>query len=408
MPLSNPFSPPRREYRLTGGRKIGQTVFGVVFVIFAAFSFEKAADPLGREFALPVAVLFLAPAIVNLLQTWRSRLVLENDVIELHSAFRVHRALRDEIEGFRTIKNRNGSWTRLYLRQGRGAFNVPNFFTGDADFKEWLEQIPDLDQRDAHEIEKAVASHDSSASSPANGSHTFDRAKGWAIGLSVLAGAASIPVIWVSYAPAYRAALALLLACTPVGIILLHRFPLSFTAFRRKPDPRADLAFLIIWPGIAMMFSYQTANDSSHLVDIFQLAPGVLIVLAGYVAALFPTAWKNPSRGGIFFSVVVMGAMYSIGLVHAVNTLPDASKPLLYETSILKMRVSQSSKGTRYYLRVAPWGPIAYPDDVSVPKGTYDASHTGDPACFGLHPGVLRAPWYTSIPCAAPHVSAAP
>ena len=157
-----------------------------------------------------------------------------------------------------------------------------------------------------------------------------------------------------------------------------------------------------------MMFSYQTANDPSHLVDSLQLVYWVMIILAGFVATLVQIAWKSPSRGAIFFFIVLTGGMYSIGLVNAVNTLPDRSEPRLYRTSILKMHESHSSKGTRYYLGVAPWGPIIYPDDVDVPKRTYDASHVGDPVCFGLHTGALRAPWYTLIPCAVARVPAVP
>lgn len=315
--------------------------------------------------------------------------------------FRIHRATRDEIEGLRTIQNQYGRWTRVYLKHDQGAFNVSDSSTGEDDLKEWFKGIPDLDQRDADEIEREVSSQDSPALPDTDSSKTFDQAKAWAIGLSVLAGAVSIPVMWVSYTPVYRAALVLLLACPPVGIILLHRFPLLFTAFRRKPDPRADLGFLIVWPGIGVMFSYQTANDPSHLVGSLQLVFWVLLIFAGYSAALFQTAWKSPSRGGVFFAVVLLGGMYSIGLVNGVNSLADTSAPHLYQTSIVKMYESHSSKGTRYYLRVSPWGPIVYPDDVDVPRSTYKLTRVGDPVCFGLHPGFLRAPWYTVVTCSA-------
>jgi hypothetical protein len=184
-----------------------------------------------------------------------------------------------------------------------------------------------------------------------------------------------------------------------VAIILLHRFPLLFTVFRRKPDPRADLGFLIIWPGVGVMFSYQTANDPSHLVDHLQIFYWILLIFAGFVAALFQIAWKSPSRGAIFSAIVLFGGMYSIGLVNAANSLPDMSAPHLYQSWVSKMYESQSSKGTRYYVRVDPWGPITFPDDVDLPRDTYETYHVGDPVCFGLHPGFLHAPWYTSMPC---------
>lgn len=329
MPTLDPNSATRREYVLTNGRKINRTLLAAVFLIGAGFFFKLAINPIGREFALVVGVISLAPGMMLLLQSWRSRLILEGDVIEVHSAFRVHRASRDDIEGLRTIENQYGRWTRVYLKHDQGAFNVSDSFTGDDDFKEWFKGLPDLDQREADKITREVRRQDSPGLPDTDSSNTFELAKGWAIGLSIFAGAVSIPVIFMNYAPVYRAALILLLACPPAGIVLLHRFPLLFAAFRRKPDPRADLGFLVMCPGAAVIFSYQTSNDPSHLVDSWQLGYWILLVFISFVAALFQTAWKSPSRVAVFLAVALLGGMYSVGLVNASNTLPDKSTPHL-------------------------------------------------------------------------------
>jgi hypothetical protein len=91
--------------------------------------------------------------------------------------------------------------------------------------------------------------------------------------------------------------------------------------------------------------------------------------------------------------------MYSMGFVNSVNTLLDHSRPNRYETWVLKKSESHSSKGTRYFLRVAPWGSISYADDVDVPMHTYNETRVGDPVCYGLHPGFLHGPCYTSVSC---------
>ena len=397
----------RRQYALTTGRKLNYAVLALALLIGAGFFFKLAIDPVGRVFALVVGVIFLAPGIMLLVQSWRSRLVLEGDVIELHSAFRVHSAGRDEIKGLRTIENQYGRWTRVYLKHDQGAFNVSDSFTGEDDLKEWLEGLPDLDQHDSDEIKKEVSSQDSPRLSDTDSSNAFDLAKVWAVGLSIVAGVVTIPVVFVNYAPIYRIAVVLLLACPLMGIILLHRFPLLFTVLRRKPDPRADLSFLILWPGVGVMFSYQTANDPSHLVDGLQPAYWVLLVFTGFLAVLFQTAWKSPSRGASFFAIALLGGMYSIGLVNAANSLPDKSAPGVYQTSVHRMYESQSSKGTRYYLSVAPWGPMIYEEDVDVPRGTYNKVRVGDPICFGLHPGFLQFPWYALMPCPTGQIHAA-
>jgi len=375
-----------------------------MFLGGAGFFLKLAIAPVGREFALSIAFIALVPGMALLLQAWRSRLILDGDTIEVHSALRVRRARRDEIEGLRVMRNQYGNWTRVYLKDNQGAFNISDSFTGDADLRKWLKGLPDLDRRDADEVAKEQHDNDAIGLPASHNSNRVAAAKQWGMGLSILAGIASIPVIFVSYFPVYSAALIVLLALPPLGIVLIHRSPLRFTLFKRKPDPRADLGFLILWPGIAMLFSYQTSNDPSHQVNWLQLIYWVLLASTAFIGGLFQTAWKNPARAGALFGVIFFGFMYSIGLVNTINTLPDRSAPTRYKTWTVGMHVSHSSKGSRYYLRVAPWGPIPYRDDVDVPSSTYEAFHVGDPICFGLHPGFLHSAWYTLVPCPAQRI----
>jgi hypothetical protein len=126
---------------------------------------------------------------------------------------------------------------------------------------------------------------------------------------------------------------------------------------------------------------------------------GVLVVLLAYLAAVLPSAWKSPSRGAVLCFLIITGGMYSMGLVNSVNTMLDHSTPQHYETWVLKKSESHTSKGTRYFLTVAPWGSISYPDDVDVPMDAYNKTRVGDRVCYGLHPGFLHGPWYTPVDC---------
>jgi hypothetical protein len=389
-----------RKYTLTTGRKISQSVFSGVFFIGAGFFLKLAVDPIGRDFALTIGGVSLVLGLTLILQTWTSRLILDGDQIEVRSVFRSHCATRAEIEGLRKIENQYGRWTRICLKQDLGSFTVSDFYTGNDVLQEWFKGIPDLDVHEADEITKAVGLEESSKQQKANASNAFTLPKAWAIGLSVLVGAVSIPVMFISYTPIYNASLIVLLACPIAGILLLRRFPLLFTIFKRKPDPRADLGFLLIWPGIGVAFSYQNSNDPTHLVETFQLIYWVLAVLLSFIVAILPPVWKSPSRWAVLIFLLITGGMYSMGLVNSVNTLMDYSTPQPYMTWVQKKSESHSSKGTRYFLRVAPWGPISYSDDVDVPMRTYNETQIGDIVCYGLHPGFLRGAWYTSIGCA--------
>jgi hypothetical protein len=389
----------RREYSLTTGRKIGQSLYAGVFLVGGGFFLKLAFNPIGRDFVLAIGGGSLILGLALIAQSWSSRLILDGDRIEMRSAFRTHSATRAEIEGWRKIKNQYGSWTRVYLRQNLGSFSVSDFFTGNDNLMEWFKGLPDLDGRDADEITKEVSLHESSTQDETGASKAFGLAKAWAIGLSVLTGVVSVPVIFVIYAPVYKTSLIVLLACPIVGVLLLRRFPLLFTVFKRKPDPRADLGFLVTWPGFGVIFSYQTSNDPTHLADFSQLIYWALAVLVCFLAVLFPAVWKSPSRWAVLFFLIITGGMYGIGIVSSVNSMLDQTSPRPYETWVLKKSESQTSKGTRYFLRVESWGPIRDPGDVDVPMRTYNKTRVGDPVCYSLHSGFLHAPWYISTSC---------
>ena len=94
----------------------------------------------------------------------RSRLTLDGSQLELRSALRTHTAERSEIEGLRKIKNQYGSWTRVYLKEDRGAFNVSDSFTGSDDLNEWLKGLRDLDERDAADMTRQIGTQNWSGS----------------------------------------------------------------------------------------------------------------------------------------------------------------------------------------------------------------------------------------------------
>jgi hypothetical protein len=250
----------RCGYRLKTSQRLVYLAYASVFIVGAGFFFKLAIDPIGRDFALLVGLvsLTLGSTIVSL--AMRSQLILEGSRIELRSALRTFTADRSEIDGLRTIDDQYGLRTRIYLKENRGAFNVSSSFTGDDDLKEWLKGLPDLDRRDADTITQQVDNQNSLRPVDNGTSNALKRAKAWAITLSIIAAILSIPVLYVSYTPLYTASLALLALFPLLGIVLMHRLPLLFTVFKRKTDPRADIGFVLIWPGVGMALSLDAAT----------------------------------------------------------------------------------------------------------------------------------------------------
>jgi hypothetical protein len=383
-----------REYRLATSKIVGRLAVAAVFLCGAGFFFKAAiGHPIGGwEVPAVFGSFFFFPGLYIVSRAIRSRLIIDGDRIEVRSALRTFNAHRNEIEGVRTIQNQYDRWTRICLKEDRGSFNVSESFTGNDDLKEWLKGLPDLEERDANQITQQISNQDCLEGTGDERFSVLKRAKAWTIGLSIAAGIVSICAL-LPYTPIHTPATVLLALFPPLGIWLVRRFPLLFTIFKRKADPRSETVILFVWPAIALVMSFET-SDPTHLVDPSQLICWALLALACYVAALFRIAWDNPSRWNIFPALLIFGSMYSIGLIHAADTLPNHSVPLLYRTKVLKMYESRG-----FYLRLAPWGPIEDWDDVDVTRRVYQQVKVGDQICTELHPGFLHAPWYTLRPC---------
>jgi len=393
MSLIVPVSTTRREYKLSSSRRLSHAIWATIFLAIAVFFFKLSTDPYGRDFALCIGAIAFTTGVYFALLSFRSQLTLDGDVMELRSALRVRRINRTEIEGLRTLSNQYGTWTCIYSTDGHSAIKISDYFNGKEDIAEWLKGAPDLDQRDADKITEKINRQETEAA--------LNGAKTQSFILSIFAGIVSLPVMFICYAPVYKTALILLLACPLIAIVLLKRRPLFFTLFRKKLDPRADLGFLVAWPGIGILFSYQNATDPAHLIDSAQIFLWALFIFACLLFAILRIIWKSTSRVGILFFMVISGGVYSLSVARTINSLSDTSASHIYQTRILRMYSRSGSKGERYFVSVAPWGPTGGDDDVNLPLHDYRKLHVDDNVCYELHSGFLHARWYISTPCPA-------
>ncbi len=387
----------RHEYRLSTVGRLRYLGLAAIFLIGSGFFFKAAVHPIGRDFVLVVGILFLIPGFILVTISFRSRLILERNQLELRSPFRTCSATREDIEGLRTVKNQYGRWTRICLKQDRGAFNVSDSFTGNAELNAWLNGLPDLDERDAAQISSQIQSDDSLGATENQRLNVLKRAKTWIVVLSVAELLFTVFAL-MHYAPLHNVSMIFLAILPLLGMLLVRRYPLLSTLFKSKNDPRSDVGLIVLCPGVGMLLSYQFGSDPGHLVDFFQLNYWILFALVCFVAAFFRFAWSNSSRWGALAGLVIFGGMYSIGLVNAANTIPDRSSTGHFRSEITQ-KYEAHGKNASSYLRLAPWGPMVYYDDVAVPKSVYEELNIGDQVCIALHGGFLHAPWYTVAAC---------
>ena len=210
-----------------------------------------AAQQSQKAFLPLLAILPSAFGLYLIVLAIRARLVIDSSHIEVRGLFREQSAELNDIEGYRTINTRNGSFWRLQLKQGRGSIKVQKWFDCD-DLRTWRQQLTDLDERDRNTLLEEIKHAQDLGATPNERLNALKQANHLNIALSAVAIAAA--VVFFFYQGQVRLAAAIILALVPAMVLyLMHKEPLLYTVGKPKRDPRTDLTIAILVSGIGLM-----------------------------------------------------------------------------------------------------------------------------------------------------------
>jgi hypothetical protein len=385
----------RHEYRLKAWQRIFYALLGGALIIGGAFlAWKIISEPDGFFLAL-IMMLFPVLGLYVLAWSLRSRLVLEGTRIEVRGAWKESTTDLSEIEGYRIMRTRNGTYTQLYLKERHGKITVSQAFNIDDDYRVWFRQLTDLDERDQQALLEEISKDADLGSTPEERLAALKTAKTWSFIAIVVAVAAAIGLNFGAVMLHMPSAVALALA--PVAVLFLMRqSPLLYVTFKRKSDPRADLGLVLVAAGFGLALRVSSVEFVSMKPLIFLT---VFIALV-YIAAFFDSARKGSPIAATVIALLVVVASYSFGLVIVADTLLDHANSSTYIVPVTGKHTT-SGKSTSYYLELAPWGPLPEPNEISVSSGLYSGTAAGDAICLALHPGRLRAAWYQLAECPA-------
>lgn len=219
------------------------------------------------------------------------RVWLSNEIhIEVHGAFRQRSAELNEIEGYRTINSRNGSYTQLCLKEGRASITVPSSFATDDAYSIWFSKIPYLDKRDRDAMLEEISQQQDLGATPEERLASLPQAKTWSIFALIAACAAAAAADWGP--PALQQPFAAVLVILPIVLaFLIQRSPLLYIVFKRRTNPRAELSFAIF----AASFGLLLCARGVHLVSMRSMSLVMILVAIAFCAALFvPIAKVRP------------------------------------------------------------------------------------------------------------------
>jgi hypothetical protein len=390
-------APSRHEYRLKTWQRVFFLLLGAAAIVGGAFLAWKITSEPGPGSSGLALTMLLFPLLGLYLLAWalRSRLIIDGTRIEVRGALKESIADLSEIEGYRIISTRNGTYTLLCLKEGRGKITVSHAFDTDDDYRAFFQQLTDLDKRDKDAVLDEISKDAELGSTPEERLAALKKAKLWNIITVVVAVAAAIGLNFGADSLHLLSALALALA--PVVVFFwLRQSPLLYVAFKRKSDPRADVGGVLLASG----FGLALGISRFEFVSLKPLVLLMVIVGLAYIGAFFNSVRKGSPLAATIIALLVVAASYSFGLAIVADTLLDKATASTYIVPVTGKHLT-SGKSTTYYLDLAPWGPLQEPNKISVSSSFYSDISAGDEICLALHPGRLHAAWYHLAACPA-------
>jgi hypothetical protein len=201
---------------------------------------------------------------------------------------------------------------------------------------------------------------------------------------------------WVMLYPKPYDAAILTAMLFPVGvaaIIIVYKGTIKLNAEDEKPYP--NLSYSATAPGAALALR--------AFLDFEILSyPTWLWYCLGIVSLTLSTAFLRSTKEINFKAWSDLAAvlylsfmlyMYLYGAYMMMNCEYDSSKPQVFTTLVSDKEIS-SGKHTSYYLRLEPWGPRIYSENVRVTSTQYEAIAIGDVIHVHLYSGALKSPWF--------------
>jgi hypothetical protein len=385
----------RREYQIKAWKKVLSLLLGVLLTMGSLFAGASLNFGPAKSVALVSALFFLAGGVYMLAWAYRSRLILDGTRIEVRTVFRECSADMSEIEGFRTVSSRYGTYKQLRLKNGAGTISVSNDFETDADFEAWFRNLPDLDQLDRETLLDEIRNKEDLGSSPEERMAALATAKTLAVFAVVVVVALALVLNLAD--PILRLPAAVILAIAPIAVLIaVARSPLLYAIFKRKKDPRAELAFVLI----VTSFAFLLAIRGIHMVSIRPLSPIMIVLAIVYLSPVFIANREGSVVMGRVFALLFFAGLYAYSLTIAADALLDSATAEPYHATVTG-KYETHGRSTSYTFYLAPWGPFEGTNRLGVSYNDYHRTMTGDQVCLNLHRGTLNAPWYQQVDCAS-------
>jgi hypothetical protein len=382
-----------RVYRASGGWLIFLTLCGLLLAIggtigawFAATAVLRNSQ--SRLWLVGLGLAFGALGVYLLLSTFRSRVVLFPDRIEIEELTRTAVMSREEIRGWRLLAASPPGLVLVPRDPGRRSVKIAQVFRPDPEFSEWLFTLPNLDSEDARTSKIEIRNDVRLGATPGQRMKSLAKGRRFATALTVVG---SIAALWgFVYPKPYDLTIAVLAALPWIAVEVVRRSRGLFRVDQNRNDSHPNVAIPYIFPGMVLMlrsmFDYNIVSSSA--VAWFSIGIGGLLCLSAFAA-------DSTMRENVVNAVALaaLSLPYGYGVAIEANSLLDYSSETGYTANVEGKRIVRG-KATTYELELGPWGPNARPNKLRVSPATFNPIQRGDVVCLALKRGALGVNWY--------------
>ena len=349
-----------------------------------------------------VALMLLALAV--LVWSFRARIILSGDTMELRGILRTRLLSAQHLEGYRRFKGQ----LLLYPKSDQWPVTLSHF-DNPAVLNDWvLRHAVDLTEDELDEEDKRIGRDLTLGATDAQKGETLARLRGltkkmnWATYAAAVVGVSSALLVRV---PIVQQVATGALIALPIGMVLLALKNPGHVRIDYRQGSRYPQILTGILASSGALWMMSLSDRHTLLGDTFYRWFVPLAVANAGIWGLIELERLRElyARGRLpavvtVASLLCVSAIWAAGAVYEVNKDFDISKAVWSTTEVVDKRKGTKKSSGIYYVDVAPWDDsVGEAVGLEGSKKEYASVEIGAPVEIGVRRGALEIPWVARI-----------
>ncbi|MCX2745494.1 hypothetical protein OO013_16560 [Mangrovivirga sp. M17] len=383
-----------KEYKIAKGWAIFIYLFSPVllglfgWVLSLPFQ-EENFSPNASWIIIPVSIAMIVLIIYGLAETYKGKLLIQNDRIIYISTFYKRILTIDEVKGYTVneqyifVEPKSKNKKRIKISKYTGGYGEILF---------WFSlRFPDLDKVNTFEEEQDILSNETYGESLEIREDRLQKARKTSRVINWLAGLSSFWIIF--YPTPYQFAILAGILIPITGLIAVKLSNGLIHIDEKKGSAYPSVIYSFIFPPLGIMLrailDFNIFDFSNVWLPTFLITVIFLILLLNKQKQI---TIKDKTNFITIACLTLFLFAYSIGVVIQYNCYYDNSQAKIYTAKILNKRIS-SGRSTTHYLELSSWGPQKEIEEISVDKKLYSKVNIGEQVTVNFKKGNLNIPW---------------